>query len=74
VEVLLRALVGCAALLAWLKLSLVLALVLTPFLLLFALGPDKVESNSRLDFVLRVVKWLLYVVAHVPDLLFLLVP
>lgn len=79
VEVLLRALFGCAVLIAWLKLSLFAALPFTPILALLALGPDPVGSTSRLDFVAcvargvgKVVKGILYVLAHVPDLLCLL--
>ncbi len=72
VEVLLRALFGCIALLAWLKLSLFVALPFTPLLTLLALGPDPVGSTTRLDFVAyvarglwTVVKWILYLLAHV---------
>ncbi len=79
VETLLRALFGCAALVAWLKLSFLFALVLTPLLVLLSLGPDPVGSSTRLEFVAYVargiwivVKWILYVLAHVPDLLCLL--
>lgn len=78
VETLLRALFGCAALVAWLKLSFLFALVPTPLLVLLALGPDPVGSSTRLDFVAyvgrgiwTVVKGILSVLAHVPELCFL---
>ncbi|MCE7873415.1 hypothetical protein DYH09_23990 [bacterium CPR1] len=80
-ETLLRALFGCAALLAWLQGSLILALLLTPPLAILALGPDPVGSSTRLDLVTlvargiwTVAKWILSLLAHAPELLCLLAP